>query len=645
MPVYKLKASSILILLILTTFVVYKGGLNGGFIFDDYNSLQRLNVFQGDVTAEKLKTYVGESGSGPLKRPISVLSFLIDSQQWPTEAYAFKRTNLIIHIINGSLLFLILLKLFHLKGLSDRKILFVAGLSAAFWMLHPFLVSTTLYVVQRMAMLPLTFMLLGFLMYLHARSRYQHSEFSQGRLLLFIAVYAMTVLAMLSKENGAIFLWLVPLFECFIVRKYLQFNPLSKKLNLWLLILPAIALAVLIIIQIPSFIDGYDSRAFDMWQRLLTQTRVISEYLYHLFLPSYFTVGVFTDGYSHSRSLISPLSSLWCSLFIVALLVLAWLKRKTWVWFSFAVFFFFIAQFIESTIVPLELYYEHRVYVASIFLAVPLVLVILKLIETSKIYILVPTVMVLLLSMVTYMRTDIWSNNLQLHHLSTEKHPQSVRVFVATAVQYEQMRLTGDALMMLKKGAEIHDSLEIQFNITAIYCNLGSIEQKHIDKLNGLLVSVPFYRHDQNSFVSLIRLLYSLECLGESTLDAVESIANAAEKNPNIGFINLRSIVYFMKGYIAQQRKQFELAEQLYFKSFEGTQGEYPSMHTAVMAMIKDGELDRAKRILDYEAAEYKKDFKLKFDWLDVGENIKRTGELISDRQNEKNIDHNTSQE
>ena len=46
----------------------------------------------------------------------------------------------------------------------------LALISAAVWMLHPFLVSTTLYAVQRMAQLAMMFSLGGLITYLYGRS-------------------------------------------------------------------------------------------------------------------------------------------------------------------------------------------------------------------------------------------------------------------------------------------------------------------------------------------------------------------------------------------------------------------------------------------------------------------------------------------
>lgn len=629
--------------ILIATFFAYKGGLNGGFIFDDYNNLNKLNGFQNEITLEKLQRFVGESDSGPLKRPISIFSFLFDAQDWPTEAYSFKRTNLIIHLINGGLLYLLLVILFKYKDFNVNKRLYIAGFSAFMWMAHPFFVSTTLYVIQRMAMLPLMFMLMGFIIYLIARRKYHYTQGKKGCLLLFISVYLMTLLAVLSKENGIVYIWLVALFEVFIIQRYLHFKPMSKTISLWLLKLPCFALLAIFVIQIPGFINGYDVREYNMLERLMTQGRAVSKYIYHLILPGYFTEGVFTDGFKHSTSLVKPISTLFSLIFVLSLLVVAWYKRKTWVWFSFVVFFFFIAQILESSIVPLELYYEHRVYIASLFLPVLLVLIIIKLSNQSKVVFIIPLLLSLLLAGMTYMRSDIWSNNLQLHELTMNKFPESVRARVSTASIYEQSGLMGDAISILDRGVELHDNLELEFNRVALYCHLEIIDYKHVEEVSDLIKRIPFVKNDQRPFINLIRIISANQCLGEDSLKAVKSIAESGKNNPNSNKNYLKSLLLFIQADVARKQGFYDQAEHLYIESFELSQTEYRSMNTAIMGFVSDKQFNHAERILDYERQIYQKEYKYKYDWLKYGEMIEGFQELIRVNKNAEKTDNNNT--
>ena len=42
-----------------------------------------------------------------LGRPVSLMSFTLDGQNWPTDPYPFRITNLLLHLANGLLIFLL----------------------------------------------------------------------------------------------------------------------------------------------------------------------------------------------------------------------------------------------------------------------------------------------------------------------------------------------------------------------------------------------------------------------------------------------------------------------------------------------------------------------------------------------------------
>jgi len=71
--------------------------------------------------------------------------------------------------IGKSVLFVVSNKILLLLKINCNEAKIMAIVNMTIWLLHPFFVSTTLYVIQRMAMLPATFILLGFYIYLTGR--------------------------------------------------------------------------------------------------------------------------------------------------------------------------------------------------------------------------------------------------------------------------------------------------------------------------------------------------------------------------------------------------------------------------------------------------------------------------------------------
>ena len=99
------------------------------------------------------------------------MTFLFDANDWPTDSWPFKRTNLIIHLVNGLLLGGLAQQILRALRCPVRDAAWIALVAAAIWLLHPFLVSTTLYAVQRTAQLATLFIFAGLLVYDRARRR------------------------------------------------------------------------------------------------------------------------------------------------------------------------------------------------------------------------------------------------------------------------------------------------------------------------------------------------------------------------------------------------------------------------------------------------------------------------------------------
>src|SRR3546814_15267577 len=80
---------------------------------------------------------------------------------WPSDPYSFKYTNLLLHLLNGVLVFACLRSLLHRCSFTAFKAELIAVLTAAIWLLHPIHTATVLQVVQRMTLLSSLFILLG----------------------------------------------------------------------------------------------------------------------------------------------------------------------------------------------------------------------------------------------------------------------------------------------------------------------------------------------------------------------------------------------------------------------------------------------------------------------------------------------------
>ncbi|WP_449426279.1 hypothetical protein [Rhodanobacter lindaniclasticus] len=190
--------------LVLLAIIAYASGLHGSFLFDDFSNLPALGATGPVDTWPTFWRYITSGTADPTGRPLTLLTFLIDAHNWPADPYPFKRTNLILHLLNGVLLALLLRRLGRVvfKHADNRRIDLAAVAGAGFWLLHPLFVSTTLYIVQREAMLPATFTLLGLLAWLHGREAMVRGHRLRGGIWVALGLGGCTLLGVLSKANG-----------------------------------------------------------------------------------------------------------------------------------------------------------------------------------------------------------------------------------------------------------------------------------------------------------------------------------------------------------------------------------------------------------------------------------------------------------
>ncbi len=139
--------------LIALVLIIYWPGINGPFLLDDFSNLNSLGNGGGVNSWNNFISFVFGNVSGPTGRPVSMLSFLIDAQDWPPHIASFKYTNILIHLLAGLTLCWVLSLLFAYLELSRQYSGYLALLVSALWLLHPLNSSTTLYVVQRMTQL------------------------------------------------------------------------------------------------------------------------------------------------------------------------------------------------------------------------------------------------------------------------------------------------------------------------------------------------------------------------------------------------------------------------------------------------------------------------------------------------------------
>ena len=548
--VFRQSASLLALLAILALcFFIYAPGLSGGFLFDDFANLPALGAYGRVDDWQTLWRYLTSGGADPTGRPLSLLSFLIDARDWPADPFSFKRTNLLLHLLNGILLFVVLRQLGEQLNRPTRQASLAAVLGSALWLLHPLLVSTTLYIVQREAMLPASFMLLGLAGYLRGRSMAAEGKLA-GVILAACSVVLGTMLAFLSKANGALLPLLIWVLDATVLaRKPLPDGRIAR-LFTWMrrvaIILPSLLLlAYLARVGWNGFINGTPPhRPWTLGERMLTQARIVLEYLGLLWLPRPYTHGLFNDGIAVSTGLFRPWTTFASLLALAGLLASALFGRRRWPAWSAAVLFFCVAHLMESAVVTLELYYEHRNYIPALLMFWPLALWLADnrprpeapafSIRLARYKAVLMVLLPLLLAALTWMRADLWGNLDDQAALWALRNPDSPRA-QAYAAQLDLAREDpATAIARLEPMLERRqDDIQAALNLVGAKCRAGSLAETDLQRAaTALRTTIHFERMGYRWFERSIATAATPPC-PQLQLTTIDMLLSAASENPH----------------------------------------------------------------------------------------------------------------
>lgn len=191
------------ILLALLTFLAFIPSLKNGFVWDDK-----------EIIFEQIKHIEGLNIYKPnfiYYRPITHISFLFDYFLWKYNPFGYHLTNVILHILNVLLFFILLNKIFARLKL-DLTFILLLSLVFAF---HPVHVESVSWIAGRTDILVTFFSLLTLI------AAQLYLERQDKRILILIFVFFLLALA--SKEMAIVLLPIL-FIENFITKKDKVFN-------------------------------------------------------------------------------------------------------------------------------------------------------------------------------------------------------------------------------------------------------------------------------------------------------------------------------------------------------------------------------------------------------------------------------------
>jgi len=359
------------VLIALLALLLYLPGLGGLFLLDDFsNIIENPALHIGTISFSSLWEAAFSSNAGPLYRPVAMLSFALNYYFDRLSPVSYKAVNVGIHLATALALFflteallkrLVVYEIASTNRLSQRQL---AALITALWLLHPLHVSTVLYVVQRMTELAALFSVIGVLLYVRGREMLIAGQQRYGIMLIALGAIGCGILALLSKENGALLPVLLLIVEVLFFRDTRANQPLVKLVFVLLALQAAAIFAYLLYVWTGPFSP---LRGFTPTERLLTETRILFSYAGQILVPRIDQMSLLDENTAISRGLFEPFST---AVAVIALLTLIfaalWAAGKNRATpFVFGIGWFLAGHLLESTVIPLELRFEHRNYLPS----------------------------------------------------------------------------------------------------------------------------------------------------------------------------------------------------------------------------------------------------------------------------------------
>ncbi len=465
----QLKTKHFILIILLFGFIVYLNVLPNGFIWDDEEQvvnnliIQSFSNFPQIFKGSTFQTGGAGGLSGIYYKPLMTFSFMLNYAIWKLNAFGYHLFQVLIHLSNAVLVFLLLKNLF--KKIKDSQIW--AFLASLIFLVHPANVEAVGYISATQDVLYTFFGLLA-LNFLFWKFK---KPGIKGVIISFLLFFSL-----LSKEAGIVFIPIGVLL-CFWFAK--------EKLMVW-------------ITSGVGALMGYFLLRFGIAQVFLGTSSVVpmcqASFLERLMtiphmLVSYFRIFFFPkDLFIAQHLVIQEVSDyrFWLYLLLVLgfMLALALISLRTKSkLFSFFFIFFCFSIGLVLNLFPLDMTLAERwFYLPMIGLLGMMVFLlnkgIKKFVWLEKIILPVFLIIVLLLSFRTIVRAGDWRNGLTLFSHDIQYAPDSFDLNNNLGVELFRAGKLNEAKPYFERSIELEPKWWTPYNnLGAIYEREGDLEK------------------------------------------------------------------------------------------------------------------------------------------------------------------------
>ena len=552
--------------MLLLIVLAYSNTFNASWHLDDMtNIIHNSNIHISSLSIEEWVRSIRSPFSGPeqdglnLYRPVSMLTLAMNWYLGGTTVFGYHLVNLAIHCLTAVLLFHVVLQLLKAPNVRDehkgREVL-IAFLAAALWALHPIQTQAVTYIVQRMASLAALFYLAGMMAYVQGRV----AETKGKKRTAFGLCLLAYCLSIGSKQNGVTLPAALILIEIIFFSDFKRLRTIKGRWLVTGILAASTVLAGFILYLWPGnpsagLFDGYDLRPFTLYERVLTQFRVLMLYLFQIIypIPQQFSV---IHAMALSKSPVTPWTTIPAVLGVGLLLGGAITCMRRFRLFAFAILFFFLGHSIESTILPLELVFEHRNYLPTLFLFLPVASGIAALMDfyrwRNKVLFGILAAFVGLLvtgiGFTTYTRNMAWATEKTLWQDAIAKAPSLARPYQALALAYESEGRLDLAYALYEKALALEDPDPENSRFNSLG-NMGNILKKQKDYQGAVRLLKQAADLEKGPYANRVRynLVLCLLNTGQEK-EALDNINVLLEKNGKSNrYLNTKGFILLLQ--------------------------------------------------------------------------------------------------
>ena len=562
---------------------IYTDTLSGPFIFDDMpNIRQNPHIRLTHLSFGDLAHVIVKSRAP--NRPVANISFALNYYLHRYNVVGYHLVNILIHLTCGLLLYLLVKSTLRITGCGAPSVYeqWIPLFTALLWMIHPLQTQSISYIVQRMNSMAAMFYVLSLLLYI----KFRMAAAQKRRWILLGGCILSGFLALGTKENTATLPFFIFLYEWFF------FQQLSVH---WLkrhaLTLTAIAVTLALVSglyigvnQLQKIDLGYSLRDFTAGQRLLTELRVVIFYVSLLFWPHPSRLNLDHD-FSLSHSLFQPPTTAICLLIILASILGAVCFARRDRLLSFCVIWFFGNLVIESSVIGLELVFEHRTYLPSMLAILLAVVVVFRLIKPQWLGIGLLCMAAALGSIWTFQRNQVWTDDIALWRDCVKKSPQKARSYNNLALALARRGNFKEAMANYQKALMLKpDYARAHYNLGVILAKYGKLDEG-VHHLRTAVNLDPNSAEAQNNLGVALLIQGHLDAAIVHLQNALKIVPYYAEAHNNLGK------AMQLRGNLPMAVKHYQTAVHL--------DPGYVKAHTNLGIILKQmGRLEEAKQHL-----------------------------------------------